>query len=134
MQKNSYYENEFCEYWIDEFGIVHEIFKDTFPKLNLEIAKVITADRLSVSNGVTRPLYVELGKAIRMDKAANRYLSVGPAMECLSATGILVRDQIEKLGANIYTGFFKPSVPTKFFTDKEKALLWLRSYTPDQLN
>ena len=134
MQKNSYYENEFCEYWIDEFGIVHEIFKDTFPRLNLEIAKIITSDRLAVSNGITRPLYVELGSATRMDRAANRYLSTGPAMECLSATGILVKDQIEKLGANLYTGFFKPSVPTKFFTDQEKAILWLRNYTPDLLN
>ena len=75
MKKNSYYENEFCEYWIDEFGIVHEIFKDSFPRLNLEIAKIITEDRLTVSNGVTRPLYVELGKATRMDRAANKYLS-----------------------------------------------------------
>lgn len=134
MQKLNYYENDFCEYWIDEFGVVHEIFKSTFSVLNLEVAKVITMDRLKVSNGVARPLYVELGKATKMDRAANRYLSTGPAMECLTATGILVRDQIEKLGANIYTGFFKPSVPTRFFTDKAKAMEWLRHYTQDSLN
>lgn len=134
MQKLNYYENDFCEYWIDEFGIVHEIFKSTFSVLNLEVATIITMDRLKVSNGVARPLYVELGKATKMDRAANRYLSTGPAMECLTATGILVRDQIEKLGANIYTGFFKPSVPTRFFTDKDKALEWLRHYTQDSLN
>lgn len=134
MQKLNYYENDFCEYWIDEFGVVHEIFKSTFSVLNLEVATIITMDRLKVSNGVARPLYVELGKATKMDRAANRYLSTGPAMECLTATGILVRDQIEKLGANIYTGFFKPSVPTRFFTDKDKALEWLRHYTQDSLN
>lgn len=134
MQQLNYYENDFCEYWIDEFGVVHEIFKSTFSVLNLEVATVITLDRLKVSNGVARPLYVELGKATKMDRAANRYLSTGPAMECLTATGILVRDQIEKLGANIYTGFFKPSVPTRFFTDKDKALEWLRHYTQDSLN
>ena len=134
MQKIAYYENEFCEYWIDEHGVVNEIFKDSFQILNLEVAKVITQDRLIVSNGVARPLYVELGKATRMNRAANAYLSKGVAMECLTATGILVRDQIEKLGANIYTGFFKPSVPTKFFTDKEKAHIWLRNYTQDVLN
>lgn len=134
MQKNSYYENEFCEYWIDEFGVLHEIFKNTFPVLNLEVAKVITADRLMVTNGITRPLYVELGSINKMDRAANRYLSTGPAMECLSATGILVKDQMEKLGASLYTGFFKPSVPTKFFTDQEKALAWLGLYTQDVLN
>jgi hypothetical protein len=134
MQKLNYYENDFCEYWIDEFGVVHEIFKSTFSVLNLEVATIITMDRLKVSNGVARPLYVELGKATKMDRAANRYLSTGPAMECLTATGILVRDQIEKLGANIYTGFFKPSVPTRFFTDKEKALEWLRLYTQKSMN
>lgn len=134
MQKLYYYENEFCEYWVDEFGIVHEIFKDSFRILDLEVAKIITDDRLKVSNGIARPLYVELGKATKMDRAANRYLSTGPAMDCLTAAGILVRDQIEKFGANLYTGFFKPSVPTKFFTDKEKAILWLRNYTQDVLN
>lgn len=134
MQKIAYYENEFCEYWIDERGIVHEIFKDSFKILDLEVAKVITQDRLTVSNGITRPLYVELGKATKMNRAANAYLSKGIAMDCLSATGILVRDQIEKFGANLYTGFFKPSVPTKFFTDKEKALSWLRNYTQEVLN
>lgn len=134
MQKMSYFENKFCEYWIDEFGVLHEIFKSTFPSLNLEAAKVITADRLKVSGGITRPLYVELGSINKMDRAANRYLSTGPAMECLSATGIYVKDQMEKLGANMYTGFFKPSVPTKFFTDKDKALQWLRNYTQETLN
>ncbi len=134
MQKNAYLENDFCEYWIDEYGVVHEIFKSTFRHLDLPVAKQIVADRLKVSAGVARPLYVELGKATKMDRAANRYLSTGPAMECLTATGILVRDQIEKLGANLYTGFFQPSVPTKFFTDKEKAMTWLRNYTQDVLN
>lgn len=134
MKKLFYHENEFCEYWIDEYGIVHEIFKDTFKTLNVEIAEVITMDRLKVANGVARPLYVELGKHTKVDRAANRYLSTGPAMKHLTATGILVRDQIEKLSANLYIGFFKPSVPTKFFTDKDKAIAWLRNYTQDVLN
>jgi hypothetical protein len=134
MQKLSYYENEFCEYWIDDHGIVHEIFKDSFKILNLEVAKIITADRLVVSKGIARPLYVELGNATKMDRAANRYLSSGESMECLTATGILVRDQIEKFGANLYTGFFKPSVATKFFTDKDKAIAWLKNYTLGALN
>lgn len=134
MQRLSFYENEFCEYWIDEFGVVHEIFKDTFKTLNLDVAKVITEDRLKVSNGIARPLYVELGTISKIDRAANRYLSRGIAMECLTATGILVKDQMEKIGANIYAGIFKPSVPTRFFTDKEKAHQWLRNYTQDVLN
>ena len=127
QEKKSYLENDYCEFWIDETGIIHEIFKQNFEILTLDIAKKITAARLSVSDGITRPLFVELGHAVKMERAANKYLSTGIAMDHLSATGILVKDQIEKLGASIYIRFFPPSIPTKFFTNKEKALTWLRS-------
>ncbi len=119
MDKNGYIENEFCEYWIDENGIIHEIFKPTFDVLNLQIAKLITQDRLRISDKLYRPLYVELGNAVKMEREANRYLSSGEAMHYLTATGILVRDQIERFGASLYTTFFKPEIPTRFFTDKK---------------
>ncbi len=125
LDNNSYLENEFCEYWIDERGIIHEIFKPSFDIMDLEIAKIITADRLKVSNGVYRPLYVELGNAVKMEREANKYLSTGDAMTYLTATGILVRDEIERIGAQFYITFFRPSIPTKFFRNKEKALNWL---------
>ena len=50
MQKLNYYENDFCEYWIDEFGVVHEIFKSTFSVLNLEVATIITMDDMLLAN------------------------------------------------------------------------------------
>ena len=132
--KNNYLENEFCEYWIDENGIIHEIFKSTFGEINLEIAKIITRGRLEVSNGIYRPLFVELGDAVKMDRAATRYFSSGESMYFLNATGILIKDQIEKFGVNIYIKFFTPKVPTKVFTSKEKALFWLLQHRTDALN
>ncbi len=132
-QKDAYFENEYCEYWI-EHGILFEVFKPTFDELNLEIAKIITRDRLLVSNGIARPLYVELGSAVKMKREANKYLSSGEAMLHLTATGILVKDQIERLGASLYTKFFRPSIPTKFFTEKEVALFWLSKHTNEALN
>lgn len=134
MVRNNYHENEFCEYWIDDSGIIHEIFKTNFDILNLEIAKVITRDRLVVSNGVMRPLYVELGDAVKIRMDANRYLSSGVAMHHLSACGILVRDEIERFGAILYTKFARPKIPCKYFTDKDKALFWLRNHVTAKLN
>lgn len=131
--RQGYHENEYCEYWIED-GIIYEIFKPTFDILDLRIAKIITHDRLAVSNGITRPLYVELGGAIKMERAANKYLSSGEAMNYLSATGILVKDEIQRFGATLYTKFFKPKVPTKFFTDKESAIFWLMHHKTEALN
>jgi len=122
-------ENDYCQFWLDEHGIVHEIFKPTFERLNIDIAKVITKDRLEVCAGVSRPLYVELGDAVKMDKEANKYLSTGVAMTNLTATGILVKDRIEKLGTTIYLKIFKPSVPTKVFLKKSEALNWLGQFS-----
>lgn len=132
--KNSYLENKYCEYWIDEHGIIHEIFKSNFDVLNLEIAKIITKDRLVVSKDTMRPLYVELGDAVKLDWDASKYLSSGIAMNKLSACGILVRDDIERYGASLYTKFFRPKIPTKYFTDKDKALFWLLNHRIDSLN
>lgn len=127
-------ENEFCQYWIDEQGILNEIFKPSFDILTLEIAKEITQDRIAMSNGEYYPLYVELGRAVKMERKANHYLSTGEAMTYLTATGILVRDHLEKFGASMYTKFFKPTVPTKFFTKKQAALSWLQEFTSEKRN
>ncbi len=127
-------ENEFCQYWFDENGVLHEIFKPSFDILTLEIAQKITKDRIEVSNGVFHPLYVELGKAVKMERKANQYLSTGEAMTYLTATGILVRDHLEKFGAIMYTKFFKPSIPTKFFTKKDMALVWLSQFSTEKQN
>lgn len=122
---HSYLENNYCQYWIDENDILHEVFKFDFERITLDIAKTITKDRLQVSNKVTRPLYVELGRVIRMDRDADKYLSTGIAMDYLSATGILAVNEIHRLGVRIYSKINTPSIPTKVFTKKEKAILWL---------
>lgn len=131
--KESYYQNDYCEYWI-EGGIIFEIFKSNFDVLTVEIAKIITQDRLMVSAGIARPLYVELGSAFKMERAANKYLSSGEAMKHLTSTGILVSDQIQRFGASIYTKFFKPKIPTKFFTDRESAIFWLTQFKIESMN
>lgn len=128
-ERESYCENDYCEYWIQQ-GVVFEIFKPNLKRITHLEAEIIVRDRLRVSNGVTMPIYIELGKATSMNRAANRYFSTGDAMLHLSATAILVKDQLEKLGASMYITIFPPSIPTKFFTDRNEALQWLEKFKP----
>ncbi len=131
--KSNYLENNYCEYWIEN-NVVYEIFKSDLSVINLEIAKIIVRDRIKICDGVALPLYVELGEAVNLNREANKYLSTGEAMRYLTATGILVRDEFERLGASIYMKVFPPKVPTKFFTKKEKAIAWLSGYKTYNFN
>ena len=125
--KESYLENEFIELWIED-GIIHAICNPKLKIVTLEIAKQMVGDRLKLSNGITRPVFVDPSNMISVDKATRKYLAEGDAMKCLSATAILVKNQITKFGASIYIRIDKPAIPTKFFTDKKAALLWLEQY------
>lgn len=125
--KESYLENECVELWIEN-GIIHEIFKPNLKILDIEKAKQIVTDRLKVSDGITRPLFVDLGNMVSVDKASRTYLAEGDAMKFLSATAILVDNPIAKFAANIYIRVDQPDIPTKFFTEKTLALTWLEQY------
>jgi hypothetical protein len=125
--KKSYLENEYVELWIEN-GIIHEVFKPSLKILNIEIVKQIVADRLKVSGEITRPIFVDVGSAVSIDKAARRYLAKGDALKLLSATAILVDNYIAKLWANIYIRIDNPSIPTQFFHHKAMALTWLAQY------
>ena len=125
--KQSYLENEFVEFWIED-GIIYNRYKPDLKKLTLDVAERIVQDRLTVSNGVTMPVFIDLTNAISMDKVARKYLATGDAMRYLSASALLVRNEITKLGGNIYVRIGKPSIPTKLFTDQEKAIHWLQQF------
>ena len=125
--KESYLESEYVELWIEN-GIIHGIYNPNLKIMTLEIAKQMVSDRLKLSNGITRPVFVDLSNMASVDKASRKYLAEGDAMKCVSATAILVKNQITKFAASIYIRIDKPAIPTRFFTDKKTALLWLEQY------
>lgn len=125
--RESYLENDFVEFWI-EGGIIYNRYKPDVSIITIEIAKKIVEDRLKVSNGITRPGFIDLTNAISIDKQSRRYFSMGESMKYLSASAIVVNNEITKLGGNIYIRIDKPRIPTKLFTDKMLAVKWLEQF------
>ena len=125
--KESYIETEHFELWIEN-GIINGIYKPDLKIVTIDIAKQMVSTRLRLSNEITRPIFVDLCNMVSVDKASRTYLAKGDAMKYLSATAILVDNPISKFAANIYIRIDKPSIPTKFFTDKTLALAWLEQY------
>ncbi len=131
--RESYIENDFVELWIED-GIIHEVFKPSLIILDIENAKKIVADRLKVSNGIIRPIFVDLVNAVSIDKQTRRYFASRESVNLLSAGAVLVKNPITKLGGNLFFKIDRPPMPTKLFTNKVEALKWLRQYLPQALN
>ena len=121
-------ENDYCYFYIQE-GILHEIFKPEVKVMDLNMSKIVVADRLKVSNGVTMPLYVDATPIRFFKPNALKYMAEGDAMKYLSASGLLAKTYIHRLAGNTYYEVFKPSIPTKMHQTYDAAIAWLKLYT-----
>ncbi|NQY10627.1 MAG: hypothetical protein HRT71_14100 [Flavobacteriales bacterium] len=120
-------ENEYMEMWIDD-GIMFYNIKQGLKSMNLEMAKQNVAFRLKFSKGRTMPLVANLGSIIQVDKATRAYLAQIDAITGISCTAIAINSLSTKLIASMYITYDKPPVPTKFFTDMEKAKEWCNGF------
>lgn len=123
-EKQDFLENEYVEIWIED-GIIFEVFKPG-SIINLEAGKKVVADRLKISNGKTMPLFVDMRLLLSINKETRRYMASQDALHYLSAGAFLVKSTINLMAFNAFMIISKPPIPTKGFTNKEKAINWLK--------
>ena len=124
QEKQNYLENEYVKIWVED-GIVFEIFKPG-TVINLQAGKKVVADRLKVSGGTTMPLFVDIRQLLSINRETRRYMASKDALHYLSAGAFLVKSTFNRLAFNAFRMISNPPIPTKGFTDKEKALSWLK--------
>ncbi len=117
--------------------IVNIYFKDRViyasyqPKLaiDLEIAKKTSMYRKQISQKRgDMPVLADIRNLGKVSDEAREWLATDEANELIPAMAILTNNPIQKLLANFYLMLSKPSMPTRLFTDKDKALRWLKLY------
>ncbi|MGP8217413.1 MAG: STAS/SEC14 domain-containing protein [Bacteroidia bacterium] len=128
--KEHYIDHEFFEIWLEN-GIVYEIFKKN-SILDLPLARQVVQERLKVSNCNYTPIFIDLRNIFYTDTKARKYLATQEAVNYITAGAMLLDNEIMKLAGNIFIKIDKPLIPTKLFTDRDKALLWLQSYKHSQ--
>ena len=94
--------------------------------ISLEIAKQLAADRIRFSNSITTPILIDIRGLASVDTISRKFLA--DSSQYVSAGALLVESLISKLAGNIFITVDKPSVPTRLFTDREKALRWLAKF------
>jgi hypothetical protein len=124
--KEAYFENLYAEFWIEN-GIFFISYKQGLV-INIEIAKQNVADRLRISNGITRPMFTDGRNFVSIDLDSMEYLKSKDAMRYISAGAFLMDNYLHKLMGNLFLTIDKPPVPAKLFTDKEAALQWLEQF------
>ena len=124
--KESFLENDYVSMWIEN-GILFVEYKPGF-LWTVEMSKKVVEDRLKLSNGITRPVFVDGRNFISTDRATMKYNKTPDVVKCISAAVFYIDDYVHQLAGNIFLALKKPLVPTKLFTDKEKGLEWLEKY------
>lgn len=127
FRSGEYFEDDYHTLIVRD-GILFGTYKQRIKKIDLDLAKKLVHDRKLVTNGKIYPVCIDLYRAVAIEKDARVYFSSQEAMEGLAAVGVLVRNQITKHGATIWNLIDKPSLPTKVFTDRAKAIEWLRQF------
>lgn len=118
-------ENDYVKIWIED-GIIHSVHKPNF--INLEMAKVMVRDRLKVSNGIVRPMFIDISSMASTNIETRKYLSSEEAIYLVSAGAIYTANPIAKFAGNLFLHINQPKVPTRIFTNKQEAIEWLQQY------
>ncbi|HET8962937.1 MAG TPA: hypothetical protein VFM99_03520, partial [Chitinophagales bacterium] len=96
--------------------------------MNIEIAKQIVNDRLKVSNGVSRPILLDARNFVSMDRATMKFYKTKDVVQYVTSAAFLTGNALGNLAGNIFLTLERPLVPTKLFTDEQKAVAWLEKY------
>ena len=95
--------------------------------IDLELARIIVKQRLSVCAGKSYPFLADVRQLKLATKEARDYFAK-EGVKGMTALAILVGNHLTVITTNLFITFSKPLIPTKAFRTREQALKWLRQY------
>lgn len=125
-KKEAYLENKYAEYWIEN-EVLFLVYKRRLV-MTLDVAKKIVEDRLKVSNGISRPMFLDARNFLSTNRETMRYYKTKEVVQFVTAGAGLLGSYLGWLAGSIFLALEKPLIPSKLFTDEKKALEWLEKY------
>jgi DNA-binding phage protein len=118
-------ENEYVEMYIED-GIL--IARYLTKKIDLKTAKHIVSARKEFSQNRLYAGLADASKVTSVTRDAREYLSSAEAIEGLLAGAILSGSSFNAFIANFFVKVTQPRIPTRIFTDEDKAIQWLQQF------
>lgn len=116
----------YCSTWLEN-GIIYHIYKPNLI-INIDIAKQMVAHRLEVTKKTIRPVFVDVCNMVAIDAPSRKYLAGPEAVKYVSAGAIYLDNYLQFLAGTVFLKIDNPLIPSRLFTTKEKALLWLEQF------
>jgi len=123
--------NSIGEAWIEN-GILYG--KYTVEHIDLDLAKKLIALRIEKSGDSTYPVFVDVTDVKTVSKEARETLATGDGIKNMSACALVVGSPVNRLLGNFFLSVSKPGVPTRLFTSKEDALVWLSTFKKEKVD
>lgn len=126
MDNCNKYEFYHSTLWIEN-GILFTKYKQGLI-INAEIAFDMVRDRKTISNGISRPIFIDITGLAAVNEAARTYMASAEGAEFISAGAIYTTNALAKIIGIAFKVLDQPKAPVKVFTNKEDALSWLETY------
>jgi hypothetical protein len=126
MAKRNLKEFKTTTFWIEDDDDILFFKYATKLEIDLSIAKEIIASRLDYTNN--RPMFtlIDFSNVKSTTKEARDYMNDPEGgLKGILGGAFLSNNAVATLFINLYLKINKPSVPAKFFTNREEALDWL---------
>ena len=114
--------------YLFEDGIMHVTWHQGIV-INLDAAKEMVEERIKLCKEKTTPILVDINGMAFIDTVSRKYFASEQATVGVTAGALLVGSLISRLAGNVYITVDKPPLPIKLFTDKTKAIKWLKKYS-----
>jgi len=79
-----------------------------------------------IQGGVAHPLLCDLSNVIKITKDCREHFAGESHAKTIAITALVVTNPISKIIGNFFMGLNKPLKKTRLFTDREKAIEWLK--------
>jgi hypothetical protein len=118
-----------CDRFLFEFKdkILHFIIKEE--SVDYKLINDATNTRLNhLLKDKSYPLFADCRKIKSITREARERLGEKDGGIGVNAVAMLINSKIQKTIFNFFHSIYKAPVPTRLFTNKEKALEWLRKF------
>ena len=114
--------------YIDQNGIIIQSYYEN-TELTLEDAKADFKSYPSLCDGFKLPVLIEMENIKSVEREARAYYSSKEATNYITAAALLITNPVNRIIGNFYMGMNKTIFPLRLFTEKEKAIGWLKKYS-----
>ncbi len=97
-------------------------------ELDIEVAQKIIQDSLAFTEGKIYPVMNDIKNMPSHTREVREFFA-GQASRSAIANAILVSNTFNRIMASFFLSLSKPLIPTKIFSDRNKAAEWLQKFS-----